>query len=330
MIVRRIKRRLRKLLGNAAARPCILMYHRVAALKQDPWALAVTPERFEEQIRYIHRHRLPMSVDEMVERLRRGNLPQKAIALTFDDAYRDNLVHAKPVLARYAVPATVFVPTGYVGKQLPFWWDELANMVLACPEPQHLIQRCAGDEVELNWGAVEPGDSSDTWRGWDPPESQRQASYIALWTRMQRTSKEEREGVMEELRAKLQAEVDSLALPMTEADLSRLVEGGIMRLGAHTVNHASLSDLSLEESREEIRNSQRQCRAFTQEPVEGFAYPYGNMTPEVCQEVRAAGFSWACSTEGEFLDGEQPDFFMLPRLTVTDIAGREFAMTLAG
>ncbi len=328
MPLRRILRKLRRRLRRNAVRPSILMYHRVVALKHDPWGLAVDPGVFEHQIQSIRQHRSPMSVDEMVQRLRRGNLPANAIAITFDDAYLDNLVYAKPVLSRFGIPATVFVPTGLIGKATPFWWDELATMILECPTPKRYVQRCDVDYVLLHWEEPERSDGDPAWRGWDPPQSARQKGYVALWSRLQKTAQAERHRVMGALRCEFSATIDPLGLPMTETELAALVEGDVIRLGAHSVNHASLSDLSLEESRLEIRDSQKQCRGFTAKPVEGFAYPYGNMTADVRKEVEAAGFSWACAAEAGFVDGRPPEYFKLPRIPALNVVGEAFATTL--
>src|SRR5438309_2356455 len=137
--------KIRDVIRTRRPRPVILMYHRVAFVQNDPWGLAVDPERFEEQIAYAKQHRSPMSVDEFVERLRSKSLPADAVAVTFDDGYRDNLVNAKPVLARYGVPATLFLATGFVDQDAPFWWDELATMILASTQAVHEQHVLAGE-----------------------------------------------------------------------------------------------------------------------------------------------------------------------------------------
>src|SRR4051812_29862078 len=95
-------------------RPVILMYHRIARVRHDPWGIAVHPELFEEQMDYVKRHRSAMPMDELVQQLSAGTLPADAVAITFDDGYRDNLVHAKAVLMRQGLPACLFLATGYV------------------------------------------------------------------------------------------------------------------------------------------------------------------------------------------------------------------------
>ena len=71
------------------------MYHRIARVRHDPWGIAVHPEQFEEQMDYVKRHRSAMAMDELVQRLSANTLPADAVAITFDDGYCDNLVHAK-------------------------------------------------------------------------------------------------------------------------------------------------------------------------------------------------------------------------------------------
>jgi peptidoglycan/xylan/chitin deacetylase (PgdA/CDA1 family) len=110
-IARRVFRRLRRRKGA----PAILMYHRVAAVQQDPWDLAVSPDTFEQQLAYLKRNNTTMALDKLVQGLRGGKLPDNAVAITFDDGYRDNLVQAKPLLAHYGLPATLFLATGLVG-----------------------------------------------------------------------------------------------------------------------------------------------------------------------------------------------------------------------
>lgn len=329
MPLRRLLRRVRRQFKAETPRPAILLYHRIAALAHDPWELAVTPENFEEHIKLLAQQRIPMFVDEMVARLQKGTLPSKAVAVTFDDAYLDNLVNAKPILARYGVPATVFVPTGYVGRELPFWWDELATMVLESREPVHLVQQCGSEAVPVAWDEREPADYKDDWRGWEEPQSKRQTAYFALWSRMQKLTDTERGTIMATLRSKFSVPIDPLARPMNAAELGTLVEGDVVRLGAHTINHSSLPDLSLDESRNEIRGSGEQCRAYTPLPIDGFAYPYGNLTPELCREVQNAGYSWACAVKSEFLDEDTTDVFRLPRISVPDETAQDLTLRLA-
>ena len=320
----------RKRLQPRRPRPAILMYHRVASVRHDPWDLAVAPARFEEQVAYIKRHRTPMSMDEMADRLREGNLPADAVAITFDDGYLDNLIHAKPVLARHGVPATVFIATGYVGSGMPFWWDELASMVLESKEPVHQVAVCGNDSIELDWDLPESFDLHPAWRGWDEPRTARQRAYVKTWARLQRAARAERDRTMESLRERFQTVQDPLAIPMSRDEIGDLVGGDIIRIGAHTVSHPALTDLDRAESRREIDESQQYCRGLTPKPVDGFAYPFGNLDKEVRDDVGAVGLSWACTTEVTFVDRREPDLLALPRFAATNAPMRVFRSLLTG
>lgn len=323
-------RKLRSRLSRRRPCPAILMYHRVVAPRLDLWDLAVSPEVFDQQMRYLKDRRTPLAMDELVSRLQKGTLPGDAVGVTFDDGYRDNLVNAKPILERYGVPATVFVATGYVDRKMPFWWDELARMVLESPEPVEIVQRVGAEEVRLSWGPPEKHDSDPSWRGWDEPRTARQRGYLEIWRRLQSASDEERESVMRSLRESLTAKWDSLAEPMTTPEYALLTSTGLITLGGHTVTHPALTDLGRTESRQQIEQGAIQCRALAPGEVNGFAYPYGNFDEEVTKDLMESTFSWACTTTAEFLDNRDPDVYCLPRLTVTDGAIEDFATLISG
>ncbi len=297
-------------------RPVILMYHRVAVVRHDPWGLAVDSERFEEQMAYVKHYRTPMSMDELVDRLRSKTLPANAVAVTFDDGYRDNLVNAKQVLARHGVPATLFLATGFINQNTPFWWDELATMILASTQAIRDQQVWPGEPVTLDWGEAERSDITGGWRASDEPLTTRQKAYLAIWRRLQRATVEERDVAMNTLRRHLGTDHDPLGKPMSSDEIRALLSDGLVELGAHTVTHPALTFLSRLESRREIDGSGHRCRELAAKRVNGFAYPYGDMNLEVRSDVARLGFSWACSTEGGFVDGKQPDIYALPRVAV--------------
>ena len=114
-----------RILGGAL----ILGYHRVAHVTRDEYEVCVTPKHFAEQMEMVNKYAYPISLAKLVQYLKAGSLPPKSVAVTFDDGYADNLYEAKPILEKYQIPATVFVCTGYVGRE--FWWDELDRLVMS-------------------------------------------------------------------------------------------------------------------------------------------------------------------------------------------------------
>lgn len=90
--------------------PRILMYHMVREHIDGAKfnKLRVKPEQFEQQIRYLKQqgfHFVTMS--ELYHK--HGQLPEKTVAITFDDGYLDNLTQAFPILQKYQAKATIYV-----------------------------------------------------------------------------------------------------------------------------------------------------------------------------------------------------------------------------
>lgn len=107
----------------------ILMYHSVSdgsdngseakheAAAHPYYRTSTSPQRFAEQIQYLHSNGYrTVSLAEAVSGLR-GQSPaaNKQVVITFDDGYRDFYRHAFPVLSQCGFSATVFLPTAYIG-----------------------------------------------------------------------------------------------------------------------------------------------------------------------------------------------------------------------
>ncbi|MFB6889826.1 polysaccharide deacetylase family protein [Kitasatospora sp. NPDC056327] len=96
--------------------PWILMYHSVAVEKEDPYQLTVSPERFAEQIAWLHRRgRRGVSVRELM-RARAAGRADRLVGLTFDDGYADFARHAVPILQAYGFTATAYVVADLLGR----------------------------------------------------------------------------------------------------------------------------------------------------------------------------------------------------------------------
>ena len=304
------------------------MYHRVASEHHDPWGLAIPVQRFEEQITHLAACRQPMTMKEFVRGAETDALPEDAVAITFDDGYLDNLVHAKPILEKHSVPATFFLATGSIDATVPFWWDELAAMILECERPVRHAERCAGEDIGLSWGSATCADAAPGWRAADGPKTERQLAFLTLWRSLQRTSTAERERVMGSLRGLFETRSDPLAMPMRTDDVHALLSAGLLTVGAHTVEHAPLTTLNPDEIRRELEESARTCRGLSGQHTDGFAYPYGDFNDRARETVALSGFAWACSTRNAFVRGEDLDVFALPRIAVEDVPLDRFKVLL--
>ncbi len=85
----------------------VLMYH---AIDRSGWKLAVSPETFERQMSYLAQKGWVVRLADVVSYVKgEKKLPAHAVAVTFDDGYRDLLKTVLPILERYNIPTTVFI-----------------------------------------------------------------------------------------------------------------------------------------------------------------------------------------------------------------------------
>jgi peptidoglycan/xylan/chitin deacetylase (PgdA/CDA1 family) len=299
------RRRLARRAGTRWGRGAVLLYHRIAPPRADPWKLVVSPERFAEHMELLRSEYRPMPLVELVEAARRRQLPHRAVAVTFDDGYRDNLTAALPILEREDVPATVFVATRYVGAGAPFWWDELTALLLgrtSLPDPLDFV---------LDDGLR---------RFHTRTRSQRRTTHDGLQELLRRGGPTRVENVMTRLRelASLDGPADTRdASPMTLDELRRLARSDLIDIGAHTRTHTSVPALDSDIAREEVEGSAADLDLLLGRVPMSFAYPFGDHGARGRRAVRKAGFAFAAGTaSGAVTWLTNP--FELPRLWVED------------
>jgi peptidoglycan/xylan/chitin deacetylase (PgdA/CDA1 family) len=317
----------------------ILLYHRVASLSTDPQLLCVTPEHFAEHLQVIRQVGSPGSLSSMAQSVRDRRVMQHSIAITFDDGAADNLHEAKPLLERYDCPATVFVATAYVDSGREFWWDELERIFLQPGAlPENLEIAVNGTSIVETLGAAAQYDEREfeNNRAWnvliEKVPGPRQHLYQSLYDLLRPLPSDYRYQAVAQLQD--WAGADKTRRPshqtLTSSELRQLAAGGLVAIGAHTVNHPVLSGIPEAVQQDEIRKSKLRLEEILDQPVDSFAYPYGQRSDyslETVKIVRDEGFSDACSN---FKGVIQPgvDLFQLPRFVVQDWNGDEFEQRL--
>lgn len=163
--------------GVRVAPAPILMYHHITDLPDDASAgqreYAVSPARFEEQLRYLTEHGYEsVSLYDVIRYLQgEGTLPAKAVAITFDDGYRDNAGVALPLLQKYGFTATFFINPQPIEDEYPAYmtWAQVEHIsrsgmdveshsyshpVLTRLSVEELLQEVqkAGDAIERHTG----------------------------------------------------------------------------------------------------------------------------------------------------------------------------------
>lgn len=294
----------------------VLTYHRVGVPGElpclDPRQISATPGVFERQMRFLAGSYRVVRMEQALDAVVNGTpLPKNAVAITFDDAYEDTKKYAWPILKKYKLSATVFVPTAYPGQpQRSFWWDRLYNAfantsrreVAATPIGRLLLR--------------------------SPQE--RMQNLRRLQNHIKSLPHLEMMGVVDQMCEQLLAGKNSFFNSVLSWDeLRRLAEEGLT-LGGHTRTHPILTRVSPETAREEVAGSLEDLRREIGEALPVFAYPNGNYNQEVLEITEQTGYRLAFVTEDGFNNLKIGHALTLRRINITRRTGlRMFRLRLA-
>ena len=236
----------------------ILLYHRCAVLETDPQLLAVTPENFANQVKWLKDRYPILRFDESWD-----SVSEPSVVITFDDGYWDNYAYAVPILERLQVPATIFVSTERIGTGKEPWCDDVERLVL-------LNDNFLRAKIHLD--LREQG----TVNAFITDEEERRALYYYVHDAVRLMQPDEREEVLAGIEEKYgAAPVRANHRYMTETELQELASSQHITIGGHTVTHSRLSVLSREKQREEIERSVCCLENIMNKKVTTFSYPFG-------------------------------------------------------
>ena len=269
------------------------------------------PSRLEDALAILARHYRFVSLEDAAEMVA-GRKPVRpySIAVTFDDGYRNNLTHALPVLRKHNVPATIFLTTGHVEEQRPFWCDRL----------DYALQQVSmqGREVVVGGRRLQPRGSSREDLAEFYAEIRATAKNAALDDEQMRSELEclaaklERESGVA-LRDTLQQDAWAAVLRWEEA--REAASDPMLEFGSHTVDHVLLRRTSEEDAVRQLRESKRAVEENLGKDCRYLAYPNGSYDASIAKLVRECGYEAAVTSDSGTVKAGH-DLFSLPRISL--------------
>ncbi len=249
-------------------------------------------------------------------------LPDRAVAITFDDGYRNVLTDAAPVLSRLGLPATLFVATDFVFRHEMLWTDRLVSALYLSREPRLAI--------DTPHGALDLPLRTD---------SEKIAADRRLLAFCKALPDRDRVAALNRIVDALGVDEAKLATawaghtPVAPEELEQLASYGV-DVGSHTCSHAIVSRMSEAQMATELAESKRLIESATGRECAHFSYPNGgpadyNASTRRC--VVDAGYRSAVTTIKTAVTSSQ-DRFEIPRCTLTHnrITLPEFAAEVSG
>ncbi|MBF0565701.1 MAG: polysaccharide deacetylase family protein [Nitrospirae bacterium] len=283
--------------------------------------IVVCEESFEAQMRLLAREFDPIALDEFVSALaNRVPLPRKCVVVTFDDGWQDNYLFAFPILKSYAVPATVFLTTGYVGTTKKIFWQEsLVFLIKSLQKRLYEIRRRSRGDTS--------GDKEKLLHFF----SAKGLAYLFPQLEKAISGRDAVSELIEILKGVDKMQVNCLIEALDEYlghpgfpysqnsflgwEQIREMSGSNVTFGSHSATHGLLTELDDDDLYRELSTSKTAIEDKLKFTVNTLAYPNGNFDNRVIRAAKDAGYTGAVSTIAGVNDGHT-DPFALRRINI--------------
>ena len=247
----------------------ILMYHSIPEASSACWidpCNSLSPEVFEQHAKFLSNHRHVVSMDRLVQQLAQGEpLEKGTVAITFDDGYLNNLTVAAPILAKYDLPATIYLATNYIDTGENQWIDSLYSTFRSRSRHQLSLPELG------SWQLADPAVTT--------------AAYQAIASHLIEHTYTQRQTQLANIAAQLQPTAQPPRLTMTWADVQQMRQlYPNITLGVHTASHVDLSTHP-EKTDEEMTRSIHQLETATGDRPHHLAFPYNRYSTEAQTQV---------------------------------------------
>jgi peptidoglycan/xylan/chitin deacetylase (PgdA/CDA1 family) len=267
--------------------------------------LDVTPKFLDDALALTSRRGFEfVSMDEAANRLQHGAGDRPFIAVTLDDGYRDNLVHALPVFRRHRCPFTIYVAPAITDGVSELWWDALEQVIA---HSQRIEGSINGETFALDTAT----------------DDQRNVAWQKLYWPVRLMPQHEQRTWIREFSASHDFDLDGWcrSQAMSWGEIRQIAADPLCTIGAHTINHFAVSRLNADEAVREMKESAERIANELGDRPRHFAYPYGDEGSAAARDfqlAKEAGFETAVTTRKGMLFREHGDHMTaLPRLSLS-------------
>lgn len=231
-----------------------------------------------------------------------ANYTKTPMVITFDDGYKDFVEYAMPVLDKYKAPATMFVITNCVNRNLPPW-----NFIL--------------DTLFYHTNKL-------TISAFDKSDQLGQQYRVSRWETKQQLEdfgkniKQYLKTVPSNLREEVVdyylKQFNDVEIPdnliMSWDDINSVAKYNI-EIGSHTLSHPPLATITSDvELRTELEDSGKEIELRTGIFPQTVSYPVGSYNAKVKQFAKQAGYKYAYIVNQQIYNSAKYDEFEIPRL----------------
>lgn len=286
----------------------ILMYHRVVpADKLIQVGMYVSPATFESHLVFLKKYFNIITLNCLVEKNGLDRIVKNGkplCILTFDDGWKDFYDYAFPLLVKYQQPATIFLPTEFIGTRKQFWTDAFAYLLLH--RQATALEKLSDPDI------LTIAEYLDSLRGSFDNQLETGIEYLKGYPLS--TIEKVLVGLSEIWHVDLDGQDRNF---LNWAEIDEMIESGLISFGSHTVSHQILTTLDNLRIKKELIDSRKKLlkkNVFANSCI-SFCYPNGNYTKEIADMVRLTGYQLAVTTRKGWNHADA-DKFTLKRIGI--------------
>jgi peptidoglycan/xylan/chitin deacetylase (PgdA/CDA1 family) len=281
----------------------ILAYHGIALSDEHLFngSQFISAGLFRERLELLRRSNCAvLPLGEAVERLYANDLPDRAVAITFDDGLSDFHRRAFPLIKEFDVPVTLYLTTFYTHYQRPVF-DLMCSYLLWKGRENVLdLKKLTGQDLKTNLQELDAREAA--------------LAQIRAFGRAQKLSAEEKDAFAASLATHLKVDYQALLEQrtmhnLTPEEVGQLAAGGI-DVQLHTHRHRTPLDRQLFLG--EIEDNRKSIQEMTGRNPTHFCYPSGVYDPKFLPWLREAGVISATTCESGFASRSSNEL-LLPR-----------------
>ena len=274
------------------------LFHRVHPKRDKLWD-PMDPALFEKCIKYITKNYDVVSLEEYVLSEKKYNSHKKVATILFDDGYKDNIEYAVPILQKYKCPASFYIVTECIDKNIPTW----THIV------EYLFQNTKKSTINF--------DTSNF-----PLQLQKahfsneveKLNYIKqLKPYLKSISHTNRLVILNQV----QDAINDVSLPqkmMSWSDIKELSQAGY-KIGSHTVTHAMLGTINDEQIvEEELLASANAIEKQVGSFPKTISYPVGSYNSTTIKLSQKVGYKIGLAVKQDTYKPERDNIYEIPRI----------------
>ena len=287
------------------------LFHRVNDEKDDLWP-PMTPALFERIIGTLVNNYRVVCLEEWLQEGAPDFAGKKVATVSFDDGYKDNIEYAAPILEKYNCPASFYVATDCINKNIPTWTYLL----------DHALQQTKVTSICMYHNQV-----PELFKNVSLSEKQL-VRKINPW--MKKLPDTERQLVLDSILDQCTDIVIPENKMMSWNDVVQLNNAGF-HIGSHSHTHPMLAALGNEsEILSELSTSFQLIKDKTGRTPITISYPIGSFDERVIRLSRQVGYKYGLATEQRPFRSKDDDLMAIPRIELHQEAWWKVMLRVSG